>query len=132
MNPDLGKLTELLNVDLDIRSNTNSDLRNVLLALDRSCFVLNPGSDTHATLELRGGEGASLNEIINFFCIAIENLDVGQREAWNRLQLRSFNIGIQARAKPYQSPFLLTGSTVLRIAGVGADVVLTVYGSFEE
>jgi hypothetical protein len=120
--------TQLLNVDLDILAQNNSDLEFLLSAIQKTCFVLNPGEAKFAILELRV-EGVSLDEVLNMFCSAIESLEAVQRGVWDRLELRSFNIGIQAGSEPYQVPFSMNESTMRRLAQISASIIMTVYGN---
>ena len=123
--------TTLLNVDLDIWS--NSPLDDLVRAFGRRVFVLHAGKKgrRHAAhLELaREGASRGADALIRSFVALVRRLPPKGRALWNRAQRRDFNVGIQAASKPYSYELPLEAGTVRAAAAVNARVVFTIYGA---
>ena len=123
--------TAFLNVDLDIWS--RSPLDSLVAAFGRRVLVLHVGKERRrygAHLELASsGSRASADQIINRFVDLVRRLPRSARTLWNRAQIREFNVGIQAGARPYSYDMLLEPKTLNGMASVNARLGFTVYGA---
>ena len=121
-------VTRFLNVDLDIRGDAG-DINNFLSAIEPSVTVLNH-SDQFAAIELAGSAIAgvdSLEGIVMRMVDLIGGLQPDAKRIWNRLDLRSLNVGIQAACEPYSANFSISAKAVELIASLQFEIVLTVY-----
>lgn len=113
-------------MDLDIAG--AFDLDNIVRELEPFAFILNPGPQPFATLELN--EQCETPEVaVIEFHRAITALSTDTRSAWNKLDKRTLNIGVQAGAMPYSTEFALSSRSISLIAEISAEVVFTIYGS---
>ena len=123
--------TAFLNVDLDIWS--RSPLDSLVAGFGRRVLVLHAGKERRrysAHLELASsGPRASADRIINRFVDLITRLPRSARTLWNRAQIREFNVGIQAGARPFSYGTLLEPETLAGMARVNARLGFTVYGA---
>ena len=118
--------TRFLNIDLDIVGENN--LAPLLDALEPAAYVLNPGPEPLATLELNEQE-RSVDDALAVFCAALEALPPDARAVWDACTKRVFNIGIESADEPYASEFNISAANVGRVAGLGAAITVTVYGA---
>lgn len=118
--------TRYLNVDLDIAG--AFDLDNIIRELEPFAFVLNPGPQPFATLELHE-QCETPEAAVTAFHRAITALSADARSAWSNLDRRTLNIGFQAGSKPYSTEFALSSGAIDLIAAISAEVVFTIYGS---
>ena len=121
--------TYFINIDLDIAWDGDfSAIAPLLLELEPFAYVLNPGPQPFATLELND-QPKTPEEAILAYHHAIEALSPQARGVWNALSKRSLNIGIQAGERPHSAEFTLSQSAVAYAAAIGAQWIITVYGS---
>jgi hypothetical protein len=125
MSSENKSVTEFLNVDLDIRA--QDGLQTLLDALAPFVVVLNQTEKT-ASLELNES-CSSLEETAAGLIEAVNSLPPEAKAIWERCELRSLNIGIQAGAEPQSSGFAISKETVSAIADARLEVVFTVYAS---
>lgn len=123
--------TTFLNVDLDIWS--RSMLEPLVEAFGKKVCVLHVGKEGRrhgAHLELAAsGDRHNCDQLIRRFVTLVKNLPRSRRMLWNRAQVRSFNVGIQAATKPHSYELRLQQKTLDAVASVNARVVITVYGA---
>ena len=120
--------THFLNVDLDIRSNSN--LEPLVAALGKRVINLatyRSKRTYYAYLEL-SSEVKSADAAIRAFCRLIESLPDVERNLWNSAKIREFNIGVQSGDEPHSFGIALEERTVKSAAEVGARIALTLYG----
>jgi hypothetical protein len=121
--------TIFLNVDLDIRGDA-ADVQILLSALARPSVVVLRHEDGDASLELAEQlptAEATLLEIIKL----IEMLSNEARAAWNRLECRRADIGIQAGGDSHAAQFTsaISTKTLAMIAGFNLELAFTVYAA---
>ena len=63
---------------------------------------------------------------------AIEALPPDLRAAWDRCELRAFDMGFNARLRPFSWQTPLSAETVRRAAAVGASFGVTIYAPEED
>jgi len=119
-----------LNVDLEIAS--SASLAVLLDALTPSVLVLfhqaEPGHHK-ATLELNiePCDPTDADAGIASFCALIDALPPSARACWNRLTLRTFDIGYDALPPPQPTQFTLSPLTLQNLARVNGSLTVTVY-----
>jgi hypothetical protein len=118
-------LTRFLNVDLDLFA--DRDLDALLSALAPRLFLLNT-SDGRWTFEL-ADESDSAEEVMRTMAAVVVALPSAPRALWDGCTRRSMNVGVQAGAAPHQWDTALSHETLTMLAGIGAEVVFTVYGA---
>ena len=123
MPPKEESVTQFLNVDLDIRA--PAGLGALLESMASSIVVLYQ-SEYAASVELNEVD-LSLEQTVVRLIELIKSLPPAALEIWNRCELRSLNIGIQAGSEPHSTTFALSERIVSLIAAVKLEVVFTVY-----
>jgi len=121
--------TTFLNVDLDLWS--AAPLDPVINALGRRVIVLHAGKDGRryrAHLEL-SGMARDADRVISRFVALVDGLPRTARDAWNRAQVREFNIGVQAGTTPHHYGVGLQPDTVRGVARINARLGVTVYAT---
>jgi hypothetical protein len=119
----MGPTTEFLNVDLDLR--VEDGLDDLLDALGSSVIVL---QRTAHQLSLEMDQPfVSLEETILAWVALVEKLPPRARRLWDQCERRSFNIGIQAEMSPDQMCFEMSKHTIMLLAEIQAEFVITVY-----
>lgn len=119
--------THFLNVDLDLYASFS--LQSFVTALGKKVGVHHVGRTRrtyHAHLDL-ARRNHDADSTIRAFCKLIQALPPAQREIWDAIKTRDFNIGVQAETKPHSEVFILAASTVKAAAALGARIVFTVY-----
>jgi len=123
--------TTFLNVDLDIWS--RSPLEPLVEAFGKKVLVLHVGKEGRrhgAHLELAAsGDRNNSDQLIRRFVTLVKKFPHSSRTLWNRAQVREFNVGIQAAAKPFSYGLRLEQKTLDAIASINARLVITVYGT---
>jgi hypothetical protein len=117
-------VTEFLNVDLDIRGDAG-DLASFLSSVERSVVVIHH-TDRSASLEL-AQPSVPLEETVMGLVDLIGALEPDARRIWNRLELRSLNVGIQAAAEPHSASFAISAKAIELLAPLQFEIVITVY-----
>jgi hypothetical protein len=120
-------VTKFLNVDLDLR--TRHGLEELLTHLEPRAFVLQR-TEQFACLELNE-DTKSLEETVLGLVELVQSFAPQAREKWNQCDSRTFSIGIQAGSEPQQAHFTLSSKALSLLAGIQADVTLTVYAPYE-
>ena len=117
-------VTSFLNVDLDIRGDAR-DIEEFLKPIEASVIVLRRiGND--ASMEL-AETYPSLEETILSWIDFVGTLSPDARNIWDRLTLRSLNVGILAASEPYSASFPISAKAVALTATLGFEIVFTVY-----
>jgi hypothetical protein len=117
-------VTKFLNIDLDVHGDAG-DLEVLLSSIEGSVALLrHEGRD--ASIEL-GGPSVSLEQTALGMIDLLRGFRPDVRRIWDRLERRSLNVGIQAALEPYSASFALSARTFGLLAGLGFDLVLTVY-----
>ncbi|MDC0715116.1 hypothetical protein POL68_42100 [Stigmatella sp. ncwal1] len=115
--------TAFLNVDLILESQVG--VSRPLAALGESVIVLN-NEGGGASLEL-AEQPSSPEEAVEQLLSLIDALPAEAREEWAQCTARTLDVGIQSGASPHDAAFRLSSTVLARAAGLGADVVFTVY-----
>ena len=121
-----------LNTDLVIESKT--DLSVIVHEFGEDVIVLYHGEMRgyqHASFE-SSEAGAGADEIINFFCMLVENLPEGAREVWDGCCSRVLDVGFESGESPSNFRSEIRASTIQRVAAIGASIVVTIYPVFDE
>jgi hypothetical protein len=121
----MGKTTQFLNVDLDLRTHSKADAQSLASALEPSTVLLNC-SGRFASLELREAVSSPADAIRTFTSL-IEALPRADRRIWNRCEMRTMNVGVRAGTEPFSAVFELPSTTVDDLQRIGAGVAITVY-----
>jgi hypothetical protein len=116
-------ITEFLNVDLDLRS--QSGLGALLEALEPAVIVLNETANS-ASVELIG-EFTSLEDTVVHFISIIKEFSPAVNKIWNQCDFRTMNIGIQAGLGPHEAHFTLSSQAISLLASVHCEITFTVY-----
>jgi hypothetical protein len=117
-------VTSFLNVDLDIRGDA-CDIEECLKPIEGSVIVLRRiGKD--ASVEL-AETYPSLEETILSWIDLVGTFSPDVRNIWDRLTLRSLNVGILAPSEPYSASFPISAKAVALTATLGFEIVFTVY-----
>ena len=122
--------TIYLNVDLEISG--RRDLQPLVDALAPHAFALHVGfhhGRHRAALELAWTANKSADATIQHLAGLVRSLPRSARQLWNGAERRDFNIGIQAGREPYAFECPVSNAALRAAAGLGARVVVTVYGS---
>jgi hypothetical protein len=119
-----------LNIDVVIAG--RFDRGPVLQALGDKVFALHEdamiGRQRCLVLELvkeRKDPSKALEGLLDW----VEHLPRAARGSWAEASRRVFDIGIQAGATPHETHWSIPPGLIARIAEVGGEVVLTVYGA---
>ena len=131
--------TQLLNVDLDIRS--KSDLQPLVDAIGKRMIVLYVGRENRhykARLELVGSHLPQLRHpkspetLILEFCKVICRLPPDARKLWDGAKTRELDIGIES-GKPYKYYwFALAPKAIKAALEMNAQIAVTVYGPMKK
>jgi hypothetical protein len=119
--------TKFLNVDLDL---CGSGLEELLGYLGCSVLVMHQTAQDLA-LELSDSNNDSLDVTLAKWVELIQSLPEQGRAIWDRCDRRSMNIGIQSSGEPHAAVFAVSSTTVSRLAGIQAEIALTVYAPVE-
>jgi hypothetical protein len=121
--------TELLNVDLDIVS--DSPLEPLVEAFGDRVDVLHVGKWGRrygARLEVGGsGYQDEANKLINRFVSLVESLPGSPRRLWDRARSREFNVGIEAANESPLFEWRVQPKTLEGVMRVNGSIVVTVY-----
>jgi hypothetical protein len=120
-------VTEFLNVDLDLDAEEGID---ELLEALRPALVISRFS-TRAGLEL-DLQPTSPEIAIRGLVTLVQKLPPDKRAIWDKAKVKSFNIGIQARANPHYTEFALPSEVLSLVHSISASIAFTVYGIREE
>lgn len=124
--------TKYLNTDLEIES--KSDLSRIVEEFGEDVMVLHHGEMRgyqHASFEI-GGSSAGADELINSFCLLVEQLPEEVREIWNGCCSRAFDVGYESGSAPQNFKSEIRASTIQRVAEIGASIVITIYPVSED
>jgi hypothetical protein len=116
-------ITKFLNVDLDLRS--QSDLGELLGALEPAVIVLYETANS-ASVEMNR-EFASLENTVVHFISIIKEFSPAVNKIWNQCDFRRINIGIQAGLGPREAYFTLSSQAISLLASVHCEITFTVY-----
>jgi hypothetical protein len=122
-----------LNTDLEIES--KNDLSRIVEEFGEDVSVLHHGEIRgyqHASFEITGGLSMGADEAINGFCLLVENLPKEVREIWDGCCSRILDVGYQSGATSPNYRSEIRASTIQRVAGIGASIVITIYPLREE
>jgi hypothetical protein len=118
-----------LNTDLVIES--KSDLSRIVQEFGDDVIVLHHGEmrGYHlASFEVdSGGTSTGADEIINFFCLLVEQLPKEVREIWDGCCSRVLDIGYESGMSPLNFRSEIRAPTIQRVAAIGASIVITIY-----
>ena len=123
MASDSESFTMFLNVDLDLRGD---GLEELLGYLGSSVLVMHQAAQ-QLSLELSDSGNDPLDVTLAKWIELIQSLPEPARAIWDRCELRSMNIGIQSAEKPHAALFAISSTTVSELAGLQAEIALTVY-----
>jgi len=122
--------THFVNVDLDLGGPRT--LQHFIDHWGDAVFVLrHEGSDEHgwkAGLELSHADRTAEQAVLAFVEL-VQALPDDLRAAWDALEQRNLDVGIQAGAQPHAWSFALEPATLDAVQSVGAKLVCTVYGA---
>jgi hypothetical protein len=122
----MNEVTEFLNVDLELRS--RSGLDELIDAFRATAFVLHHKANDFVSLELNQ-QPESIDRAILLFFDSVQLFAPHQRHTWDKCDKRTFDVGIQAGAKPRQTPLRFSQDTLARLAALKAEVNITIYGT---
>jgi hypothetical protein len=130
MSAESQRLTQFLNVDLDLRAKLGLD--ELVAALANKVVVLSQESSDKslqfASLELNSGpDELSLDETLRALIEAVQRLSPDMHALWDGCVLRQINIGIQAGLEPKSCEFDISKETVAMLAGMNCSLLFTVY-----
>lgn len=125
--------THFLNVDLDVTS--RADLTPLVDCLEPKTVVMRSErlrGIYFASFELLSSRARTPDQTIAGLARLVEDLPVTGRRLWDRALARVFDIGIQAGSvwPAYKSK--IEAGTLARVAGLRADVIVTVYPHDDE
>jgi hypothetical protein len=123
MPPKEESMTQFLNVDLDIRA--RASLEDLLRSMSPPVIVLHQAEE-FAVVELSESY-SSLDETIVKLAELIKSLPVQARHIWDQCEARVLNIGIQAGNEPHAAEFAISSKTVLMLAEVKFEMIITTY-----
>lgn len=120
--------TEFLNIDLELEGPV--DIAPLIQALS-PVYVLHSSSKAPfmANLEIEPGVGMDFHSTMLAFLTVIESLDHATRALWDQCTKKCFDIGLQSGLEPHCSQYSLSASHLQRLASIGAELVITVYGA---
>ena len=117
-----------LNTDLDIES--KSDLSRIVEEFGEDVIVLHHEEMRegyqHASFEI-SGSSTDADGVINYFCLLVEELPKEVREIWDGCVSRVFDLGYESGSSPQNFRSEIRASTIQRVAGISASVVITIY-----
>jgi hypothetical protein len=117
-------VTEFLNIDLDVHGDAG-DVAALLGAIEGAVLVLrHEGRD--ASVEL-AEQFASPEETALGMIDLVGGFRPDVRSIWDRLERRTLDVGIRAAGEPNSTSFAFSARTVALLAGLGVDIVFTVY-----
>jgi hypothetical protein len=120
---------QYLNTDLVIESKT--DLSRIVEEFGEDVVLLHHGEMRgyqHASFEIdSGGTSAGADEIINSFCLLVENLPQEVREIWDACCSRVLDVGYESGTSPQNFRSEIRAFTIQRVAAIGASIVITIY-----
>jgi len=119
--------TKYLNTDLEIES--KSDISRIVEEFGEDVMVLHHGEMRgyqHASFEI-GGSIAGADELINSFCLLVEQLPKEVREIWNGCCSRTFDVGYESGTAPRNFKSEIRAPTIQRVAEIGASIMITIY-----
>lgn len=118
--------TMLLNVDLDLRA--KSGLEELLKAFGSAVVVMNHEEEDFVSIEVASDKQLqSIDEAILDYYNIIHALPPRIRAIWDKCEMRSMNIGIQACTTPYSRSFQLSNNTISLLSSMNTEIVITVY-----
>ena len=121
--------TRYLNTDLEIES--KSDLSRIVHEFGDDVIVLHHGERRgyqHASFEIdSGGTNAGADEIINAFCVLVDNFPKEVREIWEGCCSRVFDVGYESGSPSQNFRSEIRAPTIERVAAIGASIVITIY-----
>jgi len=119
--------TVFLNVDLDLEGPANlAPLVRALGPVD----ILHQSDAAPFVAHLEIDQvGLDCLATISALLDLVEGLAPDARALWDQCTTRSFNIGIQSGLAPHYSEYALPATLLSRLAAVGADAVVTIYGA---
>lgn len=117
---------QFLNVDLDLRS--DAELQELLDALKLSDLVINNLAKGFASVGLKNSQPQSVDEAVLVYSDAIRALLARPLSIWKQCGSRSFDVGIQSGREPHEKHFCLPEKTVALMAGMSAELTITIYG----
>lgn len=120
--------THFLNIDLDIAG--DGELGMLFAELEPFAYVLNPGAQPFATLELND-QPRTAEEAVAAFHKAVTSLSPEAKSMWEALTLRALNVGIQAGDHPHSAAFTFSTAALKLIGELGAQLVFTVYAPLQ-
>ena len=120
--------THFLNVDLDIES--DGHVQAFAAFFEENAVVLS--AESHFLSVESAGGSQTLAETLRSLIDLIETSPPEIRAAWDRCSRRSFNIGVQAGASPRYVELGVPADLVAAIAGLGGDIIVTVYAPVAE
>jgi len=119
-------MTRFLNIDLDLRSKSN--LKELLEAFGSTVIILNHEEEGCASIEIATDKHpVSIDEAILDYYNIINSLPTKARTIWNKCDVRSMNIGVQAGTNPYSKNFTLSKHTISLLSSINAEVVISIY-----
>ena len=119
--------TEFINVDLDLTG--PADLAPLSTALKGVHAVHSTDEAPFFTILEVDDVGLDVGATMHRFLELIESLDSSGRRLWDQCSVRRFNIGIQSGLGPNSTLYSLPAPLLARVASVGAEVIITVYGT---
>ena len=117
-----------LNTDLDIES--VRDLSPVVEEFGEDVIVLHHGESRgydQASFEIASGANLGADEVINCFCLLVESLPKEVRDIWDGCCSRILDVGYESGTTPHSFRSEIRASTIQRVAGIGASIVITIY-----
>lgn len=93
-------------------------------------FVLYKTS-TDAFLELLGAS-RSLEDAVVELIDVVERLPQKARNIWDQCEYRRFNVGLQSGKEPHDKLFLISNQSIAKLAGIGAEIAITVYAPHKD
>lgn len=125
--PDHFMEIKYINTDLDIRS--KQAISKIIEAFGKKVWVLHHGKIKgyqHAVFEIRRGSG-SADKTINYFCKLVEELPEEVRAIWDGCRSRTLDIGYESGTSLNYLGSEIKASTIQRVAGIGASILITIY-----
>ncbi|MBS1797434.1 MAG: hypothetical protein JSS81_26665 [Acidobacteria bacterium] len=121
---------EFLNVDLEIES--AGDLRLLVDELKRECRVMvhdkKPDGNNFAVFGHHSSfPDGKINDILNAFCDALENLSPESSAIWRGCRTRKFDAGFESGNFPNDFQVEIDPAALRRIAALRASVAVTIY-----
>ena len=117
-----------LNTDLEIES--AGDLSRVVEEFGEDVIVLHHDESRgydQASFEIASGADLGVDEVINYFCLLVESLPKEVRDIWDGCCSRILDVGYESGTTPHSFRSEIRASTIQRVAGIGASIVITIY-----